>query len=30
MRHWPDMFRELEEDKVDAASYYVRHNGEII
>ncbi|MCJ1395132.1 hypothetical protein MMC18_008013 [Xylographa bjoerkii] len=23
MRHWPDMYRELEEDKVDVSSYYV-------
>ncbi|KAF2111966.1 hypothetical protein BDV96DRAFT_498191 [Lophiotrema nucula] len=30
MRHWPDMFREIEEDKVDAPTYYVRHNGEVI
>ncbi|KAL3430234.1 FAD/NAD(P)-binding domain-containing protein [Aspergillus tetrazonus] len=30
MRHWPYMFRQLEEDKVDAETYYVRHNGQVI
>ena len=30
MRHWPDMRRDLEEDKVDAPTFYVRHNGELI
>nr|UYO77196.1 FAD-dependent monooxygenase [Trichoderma balearicum] len=30
MRHWPDMYREIEEEKVDAPIYYVRHNGETI
>ena len=30
MRHWPDMYRELEEDKVDVPSYYIRYNGEVI
>ncbi|TVY84601.1 FAD-dependent monooxygenase mdpD [Lachnellula suecica] len=30
MRHWPDMARQLKEDKVDVPSYYVRHNGEVI
>ncbi|KAL2173102.1 uncharacterized protein P884DRAFT_212997 [Thermothelomyces heterothallicus CBS 202.75] len=29
-RHWPDMYREIEADKVDAPMYYVRHTGEVI
>ena len=30
MRSWPDMYQELEEDKVDVSLYYVRHNSEIV
>ncbi|KAL5045380.1 hypothetical protein BDW71DRAFT_208453 [Aspergillus fruticulosus] len=30
LRHWPYMLRQLEEDKVDAETYYVRHNGQVI
>ncbi|KUI64703.1 6-hydroxynicotinate 3-monooxygenase [Cytospora mali] len=30
LRHWPDMRHELEEDKVDVPTNYVRHNGEHI
>ncbi|KAL9111229.1 MAG: hypothetical protein Q9227_004307 [Pyrenula ochraceoflavens] len=30
MRHWPQMARELDEDKVAAPTYYARHNGEKI
>nr|UIK22907.1 FAD-dependent monooxygenase [Trichoderma rhododendri] len=30
MRHWPDMYREIEEEKVDAPIHYVRHSGEVI
>jgi 2-polyprenyl-6-methoxyphenol hydroxylase-like FAD-dependent oxidoreductase len=30
MRHWPQMSRELEQDKVTAGTYYYRHNGELI
>ncbi|KAK4248226.1 hypothetical protein C7999DRAFT_31280 [Corynascus novoguineensis] len=30
MRHWPQMRRELEEDKVMAGTYYYRHDGELI
>ncbi|KGO39785.1 Monooxygenase, FAD-binding [Penicillium expansum] len=29
-RHWPDMLRELEEDKVTAPTYYYRHTSELI
>jgi 2-polyprenyl-6-methoxyphenol hydroxylase-like FAD-dependent oxidoreductase len=29
-RHWPDMARELEEDKHDSQVYYYKHNGELI
>lgn len=29
-RHWPEMRRELEEDKCEAGTYYYRHNGELI
>lgn len=29
-RHWPEMCRELEEDKVESVMYYRRHNGELI
>ncbi|KAG9229995.1 putative monooxygenase [Amylocarpus encephaloides] len=30
MRHWPDMCRDLEEDKVDIPEYYWKHHGELI
>jgi 2-polyprenyl-6-methoxyphenol hydroxylase-like FAD-dependent oxidoreductase len=30
MRHWPQMRRELEQDKVTVGTYYYRHNGELI
>ncbi|PHH89549.1 hypothetical protein CDD83_5808 [Cordyceps sp. RAO-2017] len=30
MRHWPQMRRELEEDLVEAGTYYYRHDGELI
>ncbi|ORY69636.1 putative monooxygenase [Pseudomassariella vexata] len=30
IRHWPAMRRELEQDFVDAPTYYLRHNGELI
>jgi 2-polyprenyl-6-methoxyphenol hydroxylase-like FAD-dependent oxidoreductase len=30
MRHWPQMRRELEEDKVTVGTYYCRHDGELI
>lgn len=29
-RHWPDMCRELEEEKIESVMYYRRHNGELI
>ncbi|KAJ5518680.1 Monooxygenase FAD-binding [Penicillium expansum] len=29
-RHWPDMLRELEEDKVTAPTYYYRHTSDLI
>ena len=29
-RHWPEMCRELEADKVESVMYYRRHNGELI
>lgn len=30
LRHWPQMCRELEEDKVTAGTYYYRHDGKLI
>jgi hypothetical protein len=30
MKHWPQMRRELEEDKVTVGTYYYRHNGELV
>ncbi|KAF7162474.1 hypothetical protein CNMCM5623_007765 [Aspergillus felis] len=30
LRHWPEMYREIEDDKVDAPTFYVRHTGEVI
>jgi 2-polyprenyl-6-methoxyphenol hydroxylase-like FAD-dependent oxidoreductase len=30
LRHWPQMCRDLEDDKVTAGTYYYRHNGELI
>jgi hypothetical protein len=30
MRHWPQMRRELEQDKVMAGTYYYRYDGELI
>lgn len=30
VRHWPQMRRDLEEDKVTAGTYYYRHDGELI
>jgi 2-polyprenyl-6-methoxyphenol hydroxylase-like FAD-dependent oxidoreductase len=29
-RHWPDMIRELEEDKHESLMYYYKHNGDLI
>lgn len=29
-RHWPDICRELEEDRTDSVMYYRRHNGELV
>ncbi|ESZ98972.1 putative monooxygenase [Sclerotinia borealis F-4128] len=30
MRYWPDMCRDLKEDKTDIPEYYRKHNGELI
>ena len=30
MRHWPEMRHELDRDKVDASTYYFKHNGDVI
>ncbi|KAK3681348.1 FAD binding domain protein [Podospora appendiculata] len=30
LRHWPQMARELEDDKVTAGTWYYRHDGELI
>lgn len=30
LRHWPGMARELEQDRIEAPTYYYKHNGELI